>query len=386
MEASNVEVPACDDMEVAACPRCGSSDGSVVVEGRDYLHGLEGRFFGWECAGCGLQYQNPRPTAERLAHLYPSNYAPHVAGPSGPVATTPRPSSWTEWLKWRFSVSRFSSWIKAIREGLRYLRCRIGIGFLHPTYPEVQTYLRRQMGYRHLEFPASSSEPLLTPALIRECRRVTGIDLIPAYVAGGRLLEIGCATGERLQSYRVQGWKDLHGIELTEQAATQAQQRGFEVECGQVEVSLNKLPDEYYDVIVSSMVLEHLYDPFAVARTIARKLKPGGEFLFSTVTRDALDARWFGKYWSGYDFPRHMVYLRMADIHEMVAEDFDQVECFHQNAPVDFLRPATWRRPENKLSDRLIAWLAKARVGLLIGEVLARKGQTCRVSFRCRRK
>jgi SAM-dependent methyltransferase len=238
------------------------------------------------------------------------------------------------------------------------------------------------MGYAHF----GGGAPFLSPAIIRDCRRAAGIQLIPNYVAEGRLLEIGCAKGDQLQSYQAQGWTRLQGIELTEQAATQAQQRGFSVLCERVETALDRLADESFDVIVSSMVLEHLHDPFAVVRTIARKLKPGGQFLFSTVTLDSLDARWFGKYWGGYDFPRHMVYLRLADIEGMVAADFEQVERFHQNAPVDFLRPAIWRAPEKRLSDRLIARLARAGIGVTIGEILARSGQTCRVSFRCRRK
>ena len=372
-----------EDMEFAACPRCGSSDGTIVVEGRDYLHGIEGCFFGWQCADCGLQYQNPRPTAECLVQLYPSDYAPHLARSSDSATAPEAPGG----LKRRVSTS--SVWRLLCSGSVRLLhsfRYRTGIGFFPPTPSEMEVFLQQQMGYRHLKSPALSPGSSLSRRLIRQCRRVAGIDLVPYYVPGGRLLEIGCATGDRLQSYRERGWEYLAGIELTEQAATQAQQRGFSVVCEQVETALNKLTDGSFDVIVSSMVLEHLYDPFTIVRTIARKLKPGGQFLFSTVTVDGLDARLFGKYWSGYDFPRHMVYLRMTDIHEMVSEDFARVECFHQNAPIDFLRPAMWRRSEKKLSDRLIARLAKARVAPLIGEVLARKGQTSRVSFRCRRK
>jgi 2-polyprenyl-3-methyl-5-hydroxy-6-metoxy-1,4-benzoquinol methylase len=385
IETSFVRESARGETEFAACPRCGSADGGIVVEGKDYLCGIDGRFFGWQCAECGLQYQNPRPTADRLAQLYPSDYGPHV-GPSAPDGTT------LQTLRWRDREIR-NSFLNKVRLWLNFgiakllsLHHRTGIGFFRPTQAEMQEFLRQQMGYTHLNSQKSSPAFKLSQGIIRECRRVTGIDLVPHYVADGRLLEIGCATGGRLQSYRDQGWMHLEGIELTEQAATQARQRGFPVICEQVETALDRSPDQSFDVIVSSMVLEHLYDPFGVVRTIARKLRPGGQFLFSTITRDALDARLFGKYWSGYDFPRHMVYLRTGDIQEMVSRDFDQVEYFHQNAPIDFLRPATWRRPEKKLSDRLIARLAKAQVAPLIGEVLARMGQTCRVSFRCRRK
>lgn len=372
-----------EEMEFAACPRCGCSDGKVVVEGRDYLCGIEGSFFGWQCSECGLQYQNPRPTAECLAKLYPSFYGPHTVEPSASELPAQEVGGRAPSNKRRFAV-RVRQLLPPAATRLFYaLRYGTGIESLLPSPAEKKAFLSGQMGYTHLKSPLKAP---LSRSMIRECGRVAGIDLVPFFVPEGRLLEIGCATGARLQEYRESGWTHLHGIELTEQAATQARQRGFSVSCEQVETALNRFPNAYFDVIVSSMVLEHLYDPFTVVLTIAQKLKPGGEFLFSTITRDSLDARMFGKYWSGYDFPRHMVYLRKKDIREMVSNDFDNVEWFHQNAPIDFLRPPTWRRSENKASDRFISRLAEKPVGGYIGELLARMGQTCRVSFRCRRR
>jgi 2-polyprenyl-3-methyl-5-hydroxy-6-metoxy-1,4-benzoquinol methylase len=369
--------------EFAACPRCGSADGKVVLEGRDYLHGIKGSFYCWRCAGCGLCYQNPRPTAERLAQLYPSNYAPHLAHSSNSDVVSNDPKSDSQ----RPEAGESTSWLLRWGSRLIYsLSHRTGIGFTYPGGEELETYLCEQMGYKHSELSPKTETKLLGSKVLRACRRLAGIDLIPTFVPNGQLLEIGCATGSRLQSYRERGWSKLFGIELAEQAAYQAQQRGFSVLCEPVETATEKFPDEAFDVIVSSMVLEHLHNPFAVVQTIARKLKPGGEFLFSTVTLDGLDARWFGKYWGGYDFPRHMVYLRMSDIWKMVSHDFEQIECFHQNAPIDFLRSAQWREPEKRFGDRFIAELASAPFGQSVCEFLARMGQTCRVSVRCRKK
>ena len=115
---------------------------------------------------------------------------------------------------------------------------------------------------------------------------------------------------------------------------------------------------------------------------VAAKLKPGGQFLFSTISRDSLDARIFGAHWAGFDFPRHMVHFRIQDIRDMLAGAFENVECFHQNAPVDFVRSATWR---NRPIDRVLGALAKSPLGKPLGGVLARLGMTTRVSFRCRR-
>jgi SAM-dependent methyltransferase len=245
--------------------------------------------------------------------------------------------------------------------------------------------LQERMGYRSL--PESRNPWRAIRALFRRGnRRLAVVELIPDYVPGGRLLEIGCAKGDRLQTLRDWGWEHLEGIELVSSAAGQARARGFSVRCEPVESALSEYPDGHFNVIVSSMVLEHLHDPFAVVRQIAGKLKPGGEFLFSTITRDGLDARLFGSYWAGYDFPRHMVYFRNSDLREMLGEEFTGVELFWQNEPVDYVRSTTWRRPERRLSDRLLGAVARSPLGWLLGSLLARLGWTTRVSVRCRKR
>jgi len=140
--------------------------------------------------------------------------------------------------------------------------------------------------------------------------------------------------------------------------------------------------DAGFDAIIASMVLEHLSDPFGVVRQIARKLRPGGELLLSTIRRGSLDQIAFGKYWAGFDFPRHMVYFRNEDILAMLSKDFERPEMFPQAAPIDWVRSASWRgNPVDRVG------VAAGRRGWLIPSLaLAAVGRSTRVSLRCRRK
>jgi len=142
------------------------------------------------------------------------------------------------------------------------------------------------------------------------------------------------------------------------------------------------------DVVIASMVLEHLFDPFHVVRGIARKLKEGGQFLFSTVVCDSLDAWIYQGYFGGFDLPRHMVFFRKRDIFRMLEDEFTGMECFHHNAPIDYVRPSTWRRNDRKggLFDRFVLSVGDTRAGHYLGLPLAWLNLTCRVSFRCRRR
>ena len=74
-------------------------------------------------------------------------------------------------------------------------------------------------------------------------------------ISSGKLLEIGCAEGSRLLHLKQEGWGNLYGIELSDAAAKKAQSKGFNVKCGMVEDILNEYPDNYFDVVISSMVI-----------------------------------------------------------------------------------------------------------------------------------
>lgn len=332
-----------DASEYAPCPRCGCEDSRTVVKGRDRLHYVPGEYLAAECSRCSLWFQNPRPVAGRLASLYPDDYLPHQK----PTAAT------------------------------------IGSG--------AARFLQKRLGYESLESDERDGKgfdwrQLAMLDWIHNWQQ--GVILVPAYVAHGKLLEIGCASGGRLLSLRRLGWQDIHGIELVPAAAQRARAEGFSVLTGQVEESLGRYPDGEFDVVIASMVLEHLYNPFQVVQTIARKLAPGGQFLASTVVLDGLDARVFRDYWSGFDFPRHMVYFRKSDLYRMLEGSFEKIEVFHQKAPIDFVRPAVSRKDEGKgtIADDLIMRVARSPLAPSIGLLLAWLGLTCRVSFRCRRR
>lgn len=328
-------------LEEVPCPRCRGGERHTVIRGRDYLHGLPGEFLVAECDRCGMWFQNPRPVAEDFVQLYPDDYRPHAPAAGRELQAIP--------------ASR-----------ARYLRDELGYGELAAT-------ARRSTDWRTFAF----WNPIH--------RWHAGMDLLPRFVPEGRLLEVGCGSGERLRTLREHGWRRLEGIELVPAAAAEARQHGFTVECGPLEELIEQYPDATFDVIVSSMVIEHLPDPFGAVGRMAAKLKPGGQFLFSTICRDAADAAMYGKRWGGLDLPRHLAFFRRADLAAMLAASFERVEYFHQVAPIDFVRAATWRRDdgERHLIDSLVLRAGESRVARLFSSALAWLGRTTRISCRC---
>ena len=337
-------------LERVACPRCDHTKSSPVYTAHDYIYGLPGTFYAASCDECGLWFQNPRPAETDISLLYPETYTPHA-----------------ETLRKRTLPAEHVSWLKNAWRGWNH------------------GYLTKKLRYDHrgIDHPVARIGASLGASISRAARWRAGCDLVPHFVPNGKLLELGCGTGDSLERYRDLGWHDLHGVELSESAARIARRAGFNVKTATIESALESYPDQTFDAILAVMVLEHLTNPFAVVRQVARKLKPGGEFLFSTVIRDALDGRIFGQYGVCFDFPRHMVFFRKRDLNEMLRNDFDQVGSWHQNTPIDFQRPASLR--DGPYDNRLRNFFT-SRTGARAVSLLARLKLMGRVSYRCRRK
>jgi SAM-dependent methyltransferase len=320
------------DLEPVDCLRCGSERKRTVVEGPDHLHGVPGTFRVSECLECGFWFQDPRPT-ERTAHLaYAAAYVPHRA--PAPFALGP---GWT-------------------------------------------SYLRRRLGYEHLPAPPRS---LRTSSLSDLARgRAVRAELFPRFVPGGRLVDVGCGSGSRLLTFRGLGWAAVHGIELVPDAAQLARDHGLDVRTGGAEPMLATWPDAYFDVIVSSFVLEHVQDPFLLLRTMTRKLKPGGQLLVSTIVRDVLDARLFGAYWTGFDLPRHLAFFRTSDLRDALSPAFASIRIDHSGDAKDWEQSASWRRAR---FDGAVARIGAARLQL-VQRAMSAARMTCRVSVSARKR
>jgi len=212
------------------------------------------------------------------------------------------------------------------------------------------------------------------------------IQLIPQFVPEGKLLDVGCGSGKQLRFLQSLGWTKLSGIELSPSAAKRAASLGFEVRCGPLEETLKTYAEASFDVVFSTMVLEHVLDPFDMIRQIKRVLKPGGQFLFSTIIRDAIDCFVYGKYWRNLDLPRHVVLFKKNDLFQALSTDFDSVKMTHQRAAIDFVGSAGFRsRDKNYLIDRVV--LAMGEHGMrYVSALLGMLNLTSRVSVRCQKK
>jgi len=125
----------------------------------------------------------------------------------------------------------------------------------------------------------------------------------------GRILDVGCGSGDLLVALRADGWC-VHGVEPSTPGAAQARAgQGLDVVHGRFEDA--ELPAAPFEVVVFSGVLEHVHDPLGALRRARALLAPGGlvAVLFVPLF-DSAQARCFGPRWLALDLPRHLTHFQ----------------------------------------------------------------------------
>ena len=132
-------------------------------------------------------------------------------------------------------------------------------------------------------------------------------------------LDFGCGGGEYLEVVRKlhPSW-NLYGLDNNATACDNATKRGFRVFCGDA-FAVN-LPQNFFDVVNMSHVIEHLHNPKGTVREINQMLKSGGALIISTPNFDSLAARIFRSFWFTTDSPRHLFLFTTKTLFRMLRE------------------------------------------------------------------
>jgi ubiquinone/menaquinone biosynthesis C-methylase UbiE len=93
------------------------------------------------------------------------------------------------------------------------------------------------------------------------------------------VLDIGCGNGSILRDLRRRGYRNLHGLEISSYAIERLRTDGIEMHYGRL--PRIPLPDEHFDVVIASQILEHVIRRRRLLTEMARVLRPGGRaFIF----------------------------------------------------------------------------------------------------------
>ncbi len=142
--------------------------------------------------------------------------------------------------------------------------------------------------------------------LVHRClRSIIKIPAIPSYVEYGKILDIGCGSGDTLFQLKNIGW-DVYGLDIDKSAIQVARKRGLKKVTFGSYKTMGLYQDNYFDVIRLYHVIEHLDNPDALLVLAYQKLKKGGELIIGTPNAKSFAAKIFKQYWYNLDCPRHL--------------------------------------------------------------------------------
>ena len=127
--------------------------------------------------------------------------------------------------------------------------------------------------YRYDSARPSHMHEIFVPAVLRRLK-----ELSPQ-----RVLDLGCGNGSLCRAIAAAGIP-IEGVDPSEKGIEQAKLASPGIQFTRMSI-YDEPPEDWigkFDAIVSTEVVEHLYDPRAMARLAARLLKPGGRILVTT--------------------------------------------------------------------------------------------------------
>ncbi|MBS3921101.1 MAG: class I SAM-dependent methyltransferase [Deltaproteobacteria bacterium] len=252
-------------MKNIACEVCGSDQYKFLFKGWDRIFGIPGEFNLIQCEECRLLFINPQPGEEVLKKHYPKAYY------------TPRTSQYQEY-----------SWLRkrALEEYFGYGEC--------PHSSKVISLFRKMV---------------LWPLKVRYRNSIP-------FIPNGYVLDIGCSNGTELYKLKKMGW-ETYGVEMDEEASKRARSKGISVFTGGL-LEAN-FPDQFFDVVRMSFVLEHLPNPRETLVEIKRILKPRGRIFLSVQNAGSLHYWLFGERWFSLDIPRHLFSFSVETLRKLLS-------------------------------------------------------------------
>jgi SAM-dependent methyltransferase len=239
----------------AACALCGCRTHAVWAELPDRAQPIPGELFRLaQCRACGLVFlANPPADLGRYYSADYYAYAPHS----------------------NVSLSRSAS--------MYARRLRYPEAFM-PSIPPARRVLA-SLKY-HLQ-----------------SRRYEEDLHLPPYRVAGKLLDVGCGSGNYLNLVKALGWS-TYGVEISPDAVEVAARAGHEVHTG--DLTTAPFPTRSFDCILFWHSLEHVRDPLGVLRRARDLLRDDGCVVIGVPNIESTCARLFRHHWFNLDPPRHL--------------------------------------------------------------------------------
>jgi len=127
----------------------------------------------------------------------------------------------------------------------------------------------------------------------------------------GNLLDVGCGDGHFLSIAREMGW-NVYGTEYTDEAVAVGEAKGIAMRKGRL--SKVSFDPEFFDVITSFEVIEHIDNPDEEVKSMFALLRGGGCCYLTTPNFNSLSRYLLRSGWNVIGYPEHLCYFTQGTL------------------------------------------------------------------------
>lgn len=131
------------------------------------------------------------------------------------------------------------------------------------------------------------------------------LDYFERFRKNNNIIDVGCGDGYFLDEAKKRGW-NVYGTEYMDSKVEFCRQKGINMSQGILDPK-NYAPD-FFDVIVSIEVIEHINNAREEIKNFHRMVRPGGIVYLTTPHYNSLSRRMFRGKWNIIDYPSHLSY------------------------------------------------------------------------------
>ena len=208
-------------------------------------------------------------------------------------------------------------------------------GDVEKFYPEFYMWRREnKTNNKFIEFLKKMETLYINFSLRGEAKR-----LIKVIGKKGKVLDIGCGNGMRLELLRKMGFEQCYGLEpMQEEIHYTKNAKNLQVYNTMLEDS--NFSENSFDAITLYHTFEHIHNPVQHLQIIKKILKPGKWLVIQVPNLDSFQANFFKSNWASLDPPRHYFHYTPKSLSKLLAQNGFKVKFMGWGD--NFLRPVFW--------------------------------------------